>query len=87
MEVYVDNIVLKSKKREILPKDMRKTFNKIRQVSMKLNKKKCVWSTSSKCLGFKSHSEAKKQTSRRLEQFKIYHHREVYETCNDCQGV
>lgn len=43
MEVYVDDIILKSKKVDILPQDMREKFVKIWQVGMKLNPKKCVF--------------------------------------------
>lgn len=43
MEVYVDAIILKSKKVEMLPVDMRETFTKVHQVEMQLNPKKYVF--------------------------------------------
>lgn len=51
--MYVADIILKSKKVETLPQDMREIFVKIRQVGMKLNPKKCVFRIATcKCLGF-----------------------------------
>lgn len=43
MEVYVDDIILKSEKAAELPTDMQETFGKIRRVGMRLNPKKCVF--------------------------------------------
>lgn len=43
MEVYVDDIIWKSKKVDILPQDIRETFSKIRHIGMKLNPKKYVF--------------------------------------------
>lgn len=52
MEVFVNDIILKSKKVDMLPQHMRETFSKSRQVKMKLNRKKCVFGVpKGKCLG------------------------------------
>lgn len=53
MEVYVYDIILKSRKVEMLPTNMRETFEKILHVVMQLNPKKCKYGVPSrKCLGF-----------------------------------
>lgn len=53
MEIYVDDIILKSKKVERLPQVMKETFSKIRQVRMHLNPKKRVFNVpTGKCLRF-----------------------------------
>lgn len=53
MEVYIDDLIIKSKKISDLPVDMIETFQIIRVAGMRLNPKKCVlWVPSSKCLGF-----------------------------------
>lgn len=44
MEVYMDDIILKSKKAEMLSQDMRETFEKIWRVGMRLNPKKYMYS-------------------------------------------
>jgi hypothetical protein len=41
LEVYVDDIVIKSKDEEDLVKDIAETFTKLREINMKLNPKKC----------------------------------------------
>ena len=53
MEVYVDNMLMKSKKAELHLDDLRETFDTLRKYRMKLNPVKCVFEvSSSKFLGF-----------------------------------
>ena len=53
MEVYVDNMLMKSKKAELHLDDLRETFDTLRKYRMKLNPVKCVFGvSSSKFLGF-----------------------------------
>lgn len=53
IEVYVDDIILKSKRVKDLPIDMCETLDKIRRAGICLNPKKCVFGVpSKKCLGF-----------------------------------
>ena len=48
MEVYVDDMLVKSKEEEDHLDDLRETFNTFRQYSMKLNPIKCAFGLSSK---------------------------------------
>jgi hypothetical protein len=43
IEAYVDDIVVKSKKADQLMADLKKTFKKLRENSIKLNPEKCVF--------------------------------------------
>ena len=53
MEVYVDDMLVKSKEEEDHLDNLKETFNTLRQYSMKLNLSKCVFGVSSrKFLGF-----------------------------------
>ena len=53
VEVYVDDMLVKSKEEESHLDDFRETFNTLRQYSMKLNPSKCAFGASSrKFLGF-----------------------------------
>ena len=53
MEVYVDDILVKSKEELAHLNDLRKTFATLKQYQMKLNPSKCVFGVaSSKFLGF-----------------------------------
>ena len=53
VEVYVDNMLVKSKEEEDHLDNLRETFNMLRQYSMKLNPSKCAFGVSSgKFLGF-----------------------------------
>ena len=53
VEVYADDMLVKSKKEEDHLDDLKETFNTLRQYSMKLNPSKCVFGVSSgKFLGF-----------------------------------
>ena len=53
MEVYVDNMLVKSKEGEDHLDDLKETFNTLKQYSMKLNPSKCAFGVSSgKFLGF-----------------------------------
>ena len=47
MEVYVDDILLKSKSAESHLDDLRETFNTLRKCQMRLNPTKCVFRVSS----------------------------------------
>ena len=48
MEVYVDNMLVKSKEKKDHLDDLKKTFNTLRPYSMKLNPSKCAFGVSSK---------------------------------------
>ena len=53
VEVYVDNMLVKSKEDEDHLDDLKETFNTLKQYSMKLNLAKCTFGVSSgKFLGF-----------------------------------
>ena len=53
VEVYVDDMLVKSRKEEDHLDDLRETFNTLRQYNMKLNPSKCAFGVSSgKFLGF-----------------------------------
>ena len=53
VEVYVDNMLVKSQDKEIHPDDLQETFDTLRQYNMKLNPSKCAFEVSSgKFLGF-----------------------------------
>ena len=53
VEVYVDDILVKSRKEEDHLDDLREAFNTLRQYHMKLNPSKCAFGVSSgKFLGF-----------------------------------
>ena len=53
VEVYVNDMLVKSKEEEDHLDDLKETFNTLRQYSMKLNPSKCVFGVSSgKFLGF-----------------------------------
>ena len=48
MEVYIDDILFKSKEEEDHLDDLKETFNTLRQYSMKLNPSKCAFGVSSR---------------------------------------
>ena len=53
VEVYVDDMLVKSKEEEDHLENLKETFNTLRQYSMKLNLPKCAFGVSSgKFLGF-----------------------------------
>ena len=53
VEVYIDDMLVKSKKEDDHLKDLEETFNTLRKYQMKLNPSKCVFGVSSgKFLGF-----------------------------------
>ncbi len=53
IEVYVDDMLVKSRAAEYHVADLNKTFSKLRRYRMKLNPAKCAFRvTSSKFLGF-----------------------------------
>jgi len=53
MEVYVDDMIVKSMLDDVHGQDLRKMFDILRTFMMKLNPKKCVFGVrSSKFLGF-----------------------------------
>jgi hypothetical protein len=53
IEAYIDDIVVKSKKRGDLLDDLKETFDNLRKFKMMLNSKKCVFGVSSgKLLGY-----------------------------------
>ena len=52
-EAYVDDIVVKSREARTLIQDLEETFESLRQVNLRLNPEKCVFSVpSGKLLGF-----------------------------------
>jgi hypothetical protein len=53
VEAYIDDIVVKSKKRGDLLDDLKETFDNLRKYKMMLNPKKmCVWCVIRKLLGY-----------------------------------
>jgi hypothetical protein len=68
VEVYVDDIVVKTKRRSILVEDLTLVFDKLRATLTKLNPDKCVFGISAgKLLGFLVSYRALKQTWRKSE--------------------
>ena len=47
VEVYVDDMLVKSKEEEDHPDDLKETFNTLKQNSIKLNLTKCTFGVSS----------------------------------------
>ncbi|GJY93237.1 reverse transcriptase domain-containing protein [Tanacetum coccineum] len=43
LEVYVDNLVIKSRTKDEIVRDMEETFQTLREINMKLNPKKCTF--------------------------------------------
>ena len=52
MEVYVDNMLVKSLDKEKHLDDLQETFDTLRRYNMKLNPSKCVFEFHQKFLGF-----------------------------------
>ena len=53
MEVYVDNMLIKSKEKSTHPDNLQETFTTLKQYQMKLNPSKCTFGVASgKFLGF-----------------------------------
>ena len=53
IEVYVDDVIIKSKKQSNYVKDLRRFFERLRRYNLKLNPAKCVFGVpSGKLLGF-----------------------------------
>ena len=53
MKVYMDDMLVKSKKVELHLDDLKETFNTLREYQMRLNPAKCVFGVSlGKFLGF-----------------------------------
>jgi hypothetical protein len=50
IKAYIDNVVVKSKKRGDLLNDLKETFNNLHKYKMMLNSKKCMFGVSSKKL-------------------------------------
>lgn len=72
MEVYVDDMLLKSFKKIDHIKDLEEAFGILRRYQMKLNSSKYTFDiTASKFLEFLSQSEASKQTQRKSKPFLI----------------
>ena len=46
MEVYVDDMLVKSRKAELHLDDLKETFNTLRKYQMRLNPAKCVFGVS-----------------------------------------
>src|SRR5664279_1336180 len=52
VEVYIDDIVVKTKNRDTLIQDLEETFGSLHNINLKLNPEKCVFGVSSgKLLG------------------------------------
>jgi len=51
VHAYVDDIVVKSRKKETLIDDLKEMFDNLRVYKMMLNPAKCVWCTSRQALG------------------------------------
>lgn len=53
VKVYVDNIIIKLKDKNIAIADLREVFDRLCKIGMELNPKKCTFSVSSgRCLGY-----------------------------------
>ena len=72
MEVYVDDMLVKSQGEEIHLDDLQETFDTLRQYNMKLNPSKCAFGVSSgKFLGLWFHREESKLILIKSEQYWI----------------
>jgi hypothetical protein len=71
IEIYVDDIVVKTKRGSTLVEDLTLVFDKLRATCTKLNPDKCVFGVSAgKMLGFLVSHRALKQTRRKSEQLR-----------------
>ena len=70
VEVYVDDMLVKSLDEGKHLDDLQETFNTLRRYNMKLNPSKCAFGVASgKFLGLWCHTEGLRQIQRRLKQF------------------
>jgi hypothetical protein len=68
VDAYIDDIVVKSKKRGDLLDDLKETFNNLRKFKMMLNPKKCVFGVSSgKLLGYMVSSQGIDTNPKKVE--------------------
>ena len=70
VEVYVDDMLVKSLDKGKHLDDLQETFNTLRQYNMKLNPNKCASRVAfGKFLGFMFHTKGSRQTRKGLKQF------------------
>jgi hypothetical protein len=75
IEAYIDDIVVKSKKRGDLLDDLKEIFDNLRKYKMMLNPKKCVFGVSSgKLLGYMASSRELMQIPPRWKPSKNCNH-------------
>ncbi|GKB18225.1 reverse transcriptase domain-containing protein [Tanacetum coccineum] len=68
LEVYVDDLVIKSRTEREVIKDIEKTFKTLREINMKLNPKKCTfWMREGTFLGYKVNAGGLKVCSDKVE--------------------
>jgi hypothetical protein len=68
VEAYIDDVVMKMKKRGDLLDDLKETFNNLRKYKMMFNPKKCVFSVSSgKLLGYMVSSRGINANSKKVK--------------------
>nr|GEU58356.1 reverse transcriptase domain-containing protein [Tanacetum cinerariifolium] len=61
LEVYVDDLVIKSRTKDEIVKDIKETFKTLREINMKLNLKKCTfWVEEGMLLGYKVNTKGLK---------------------------
>jgi hypothetical protein len=70
IEIYVDDIVVKTKRGSTLVEDLTLVFDKLRATRTKLNPEKCVFGISAGCWDSWFRTEALKQTRRRSKQLR-----------------
>jgi hypothetical protein len=70
VEAYIDDVVVKSKKRRDLLDDVKQTFNNLRKYKIMLNPKKCVFGVSSgKLLGYMVSARGINANPKKVEAF------------------
>jgi hypothetical protein len=70
VEAYIDDVVVKSKKRRDLFDDLKQTFNNLRKYKIMLNPKKCVFGVSSgKLLGYMVSARGINTNPKKVEAF------------------
>ncbi|GKD74287.1 reverse transcriptase domain-containing protein [Tanacetum coccineum] len=62
LEVYVDDLVIKSRTEDEIVKDIEETFKTLREINMKLNPKMYLWVEEGMFLGYKVNSKGLKKS-------------------------
>ena len=87
MEVYVDDMLVKSREARTYLADLQEAFDTLRRYKMKLNPAKCLFGVSfGKFLGFMVSREELRQTQRRSKPYSTWFLLKQLRKCKDLQG-